>query len=58
MSDVRAATRRCSCHSDRTLYDSLERCVACGHWSYDPGVGCERRACGSTSQPYEQQALG
>jgi hypothetical protein len=35
----------CRCHSS-DLYRGLIDCPKCGHRSYDPGVGCERRACG------------
>jgi len=38
----------CRCHSDRSLYGGLVDCPACGHRSFDPGVGCERRNCGHT----------
>lgn len=37
--------KRCSCHS-ASVYRNLVRCPACGHWSLDPGIGCERRKCG------------
>lgn len=42
--DARSVT--CRCHSDRSVYGGLVDCPACGHRSYDPGVGCERRRCG------------
>lgn len=38
--------KRCRCHSS-SLYDTLERCPGCGHWSFDPWAqSCERRRCG------------
>ena len=48
----------CRCHADPSLYGSLVACPACRHRSYDPGVGCERRACGHVGPlPGEQLAL-
>ncbi len=40
--------KRCSCHSDH-MYDMLDVCPTCGHWSLDrvkDWEGCERRRCG------------
>lgn len=36
----------CSCHADDSLYGQLDKCPACGHRSYDSGIGCERQRCG------------
>ncbi len=44
----------CSCHSDDSLYGRLARCPACGHRSYDPGAGCERRKCGHVMDEAQQ----
>jgi hypothetical protein len=54
------AGRRCSCHSDRSLYGSLVRCPSCRHWSYDTwAASCERRKCAYVGPlPPEPLALG
>lgn len=53
----RAPKQPCSCHSDDSLYSGLIACPTCKHRSYDPGVGCERRKCGSVEPVAQQLAL-
>lgn len=38
------ARARCRCHP-MDCYATCVECPRCGHWSLDPGIGCERRRC-------------
>jgi hypothetical protein len=45
----------CRCHPPE--YYTNVKCPKCGHGSLDPGIGCERRACGY-EEPWDYPDLG